>query len=404
MHHPGYEPHRRSPSRFPLLLAAALLALLAGGAAFIFFINSDRAEHAYPGNTAPEEQQPGSESEKKPPAPFWPESPLIPRPEQVKGIYVNVFEQPVTGPFFSDLLELIDNTELNAIVVDLKDDRGRLTYPRTMVPWAESAGAPDHFISDPAGFMATLAERGIYPIARIVAFKDPVIATQMPQLAALNGRGEPWRYGADYWLDPYNKDAWKYVVALAREAAELGFREIQFDYVRFPSDGDLSDIHYPAEDGSPYPEVIAAFLRYARASLAEYEVELSVDVFGLVTSDPGDQGIGQHLESLAATVDLVCPMIYPSHYGAGNLGLPDPERAPYDTVYLSLRDAQARLEQAGLEAQLRPWLQAFTINHFYGAAEVRAQIQAAEDLGIEEFLLWNNGNYYSAAALRPAPK
>ena len=133
-------------------------------------------------------------------------------------------------------------------------------------------------------------------------------------------------------------------------------------------------------------------------------MELSVDLFGLVTSDPGDQGIGQHLESIAATVDLVCPMIYPSHYGAGNLGLPDPESAPYDTVYLSLRDAQARLEQAGLETQIRPWLQAFTINHHYGAAEVRDQIQAAEDLGIEQFLLWNNGNYYNAAALRPAHK
>ncbi|MEW5784439.1 MAG: putative glycoside hydrolase [Bacillota bacterium] len=402
MSEPVIQPRRRFPAPGPLIAVLVLLLLLGGAA--VYFSCDNRAIIAFPGNpAAPEEPEVGGNPGLTEP-PFWPEPPQIPRPEFVKGIYVNVLEQPLSEAFFTQLVELIDNTELNAVVIDLKDDRGRLTYSRTRVPWANSAGAPDQYIDHPVELIARLSENGIYPIARIVAFKDALMAEHRPDLAALNSRGEPWRYGADSWLDPYNKHVWKYVVALAREAAELGFREIQFDYVRFPSDGNLNDIYYPASDGSPYHEVIPAFLRYARASLAEYDVELSADIFGLVTYDPGDQGIGQHLESIAATVDLVCPMIYPSHYGAGNLGLENPDAAPYDTVYRSLQVAVNRLEQAGLETTIRPWLQAFTINHLYGAAEVRAQIQAAEDLGIHEFLLWNNGNYYNAAALRPADK
>ncbi len=349
--------------------------------------------------------------EKKPPpevvpgsswVPVWPEAPLILRPKVVKGIYVTGYT--AGKGHFSDLLRLLDRTELNSVVVDLKDDNGRITYSHTGVPWAAEAGAPHSYISDPVAFMKLLEEHGVYPIARIVTFKDSVMARYRPGQAIQHRQGGLWRDGGgDCWLDPYNKENWKYIVAIAREAVQLGFREIQFDYVRFPDSGNLAAAVYPAADGTPFNEVIPSFLRYARASLGEYDgVELSADAFGMVTTDPGGMGIGQCLEALASAVDYVCPMVYPSHYERGNLGLPDPDAAPYETVYRSLSAAQRRLAHAGLQAELRPWLQSFTMGHVYGTAEIRAQINAARDLGISEFLLWNAANYYNAGALHPA--
>jgi hypothetical protein len=386
--------------RLVLILIVVLAFLAAASTAVDYWLSAD---HAYPGGVAP---PPGEEQ--PPPAPpgnrwtpFWPEPPLIPRPEAVKGIYVTGYT--VGKGHFPQLLELIERTELNSIVVDLKDDNGRLTYPRTGVPLAAEAGAPYNFISDPVAFIKMLEQRGIYPIARIVTFKDSVMARHLPDRAIQRRDGGLWRDGGGaYWLDPYNKENWKYVVAVAREAAQLGFREIQFDYVRFPDSGNLAAAVYPAADGTPFNEVIPAFLRYARASLAEYGVEVSVDAFGMVATDPGGMGIGQQLEAIAAAkVDYICPMVYPSHYAPGNLGLTDPDAAPYETVYRSLTEAQRRLLRAGLETALRPWLQAFTMRHPYGAAEIRAQINAARDLGIEEFMLWNAGNYYVPGALLP---
>ena len=390
----------------PIITAVIVLMILAI-ASIVFSYWYSRADFAFPGNPVipPGDNKsvlkpvnPGVSAE-----PFWPKAPLIPRPRHVKGIYLTAYT--VGKGHFPELLQLVNNTELNAMVIDLKDDLGRLTYGRTIVPWAAAAGAPDdRFIPDPVALVARLAEEGIYPIARIVAFKDNVMTMHRPDLAALNSQGQPWHYRGSYWLDPYNKENWKYLVALAREAAELGFREIQFDYVRFPSDGDVWNIVYPAKDDTPFNQVIPAFLRYARASLAEYDVEISADIYGLVPYDPSGQGIGQHFESIAAEVDLVCPMVYPSHYGAGNLGLPDPDSAPYDTVYRTLDAGLQRLERAELDTLIRPWLQSFTIRHTYRADEIRAQIQAAEDLGIHEFLLWNAANYYNSAALRAPDK
>ena len=362
------------------------------------------AGYAFPGALVTPPEGDGI-SERIPPGstwtPFWPEPPLISRPAAVKGIYVTGFT--AGKGHFPELLELIDRTELNSVVIDLKDDNGRLTYSRTAIPWAVDAGAPHTYISDPVAFVKQLEQRGVYPIARIVTFKDSVMARHFPGQAIQHRQGGLWRDGGgDYWLDPYNKENWKYMVAVAREAAQLGFREIQFDYVRFPESGNLAAALYPAADGTHFNEVVPAFLRYARASLTEYGVELSVDAFGMVTTDPGGMGIGQSLESLALTVDYLCPMIYPSHYESGNLGLPDPEAAPYETVYFSLAEAQRRLAQVEMPAKLRPWLQAFTIRHHYGEREIRAQINAAHDLGIDEFLLWNAANYYNSGALRPA--
>ncbi len=373
-----------------LILVLALVAAVSTAADYL--LNTGPAATPAEGDSSSNDNPPADSWR-----PFWPEAPLIPRPEKIKGIYVN--GTTVVQGRFPELMDLIERTELNSMVVDFKDDNGRLTYSRTAVPWAAEAGVDAGLIGDPVSFIKLLEQHGIYPIARIVAFKDSAMAPFRPSLAVKNSGGMLWRDGGgDYWLDPYNREAWKYIVAVAREAAQLGFREIQFDYVRFPETGNLGAAVYPAADGAAYNEVIPAFLRYARASLAEYDVKLSVDIFGLVTVDPGGMGIGQHLESIAGAVDIICPMLYPSTFEAGNLGLANPVEDPYGIVYLSLAGAQRRLDQAGISTELRPWLQSYS----YGAPGIRAQINAARDQGVYGFTLWNMGNYYNADALNPA--
>lgn len=374
-----------------LIVVPVLLAVLSTAADYL--LNTGPAAPSPEGDSPSEGVSPAGNW-----VPFWPEAPLIPRPENIKGIYLN--GTTVARGRLPELLDLLDHTELNSMVVDFKDDNGCLTYSRTGVPWAAEAGVDKGLIGDPVSFMRLLEQHRVYPIARIVAFKDSAMAPFRPSLAVKNSGGALWRDGGgDCWLDPYNKEAWKYVVAVAREAAQLGFREIQFDYVRFPETGNLGAALYPAADGTAYNEIIPAFLRYARASLAEYDVDLSVDVFGLVMVDPGGMGIGQHLESMAGVVDIVCPMLYPSTFEAGNLGLANPAEDPYGTVSLSLAGARQRLAQAGISAELRPWLQSYS----YGASGIRAQINAARDQGVHGFTLWNMGNYYNADALNPDP-
>jgi len=200
-------------------------------------------------------------------------------------------------------------------------------------------------------------------------------------------------------VDPHNREVWRYVVDVAKEAAAKGFREIQFDYVRFTSDGNLADCIYPYADGRKKYEVIRDFLLFARAELKPLGVVVSADVFGLVCSAQDDLGIGQVIEEIGKAVDIICPMTYPSHYYRGTYGLADPDAAPYETVARSLRDALTRL--AGMEVRLRPWLQDFSLRHRYGRAELAAQIKAVYDAGLNEWLFWNPGNVYDEGKYNP---
>ena len=330
------------------------------------------------------------------------QAPLIPAPYEVKGVYLTAWNAG-NPDFLQSILDLIDRTELNAVVVDVKDDSGRVTIT-TDEATAQAAGAVRPFIPDPRAFTRDLHSRGIYAIARIVAFKDPIVAPVHPDWAVQQAGGGIWRdWNGVAWLNPYNREAWDYVVRVARAAAEAGFDEIQFDYVRFPTDGDLNATRYPGADGRPYEQVVAEFLAYARQQLAPLGVLVSADVFGLVTSVQDDMGIGQRLEESAAAVDYLSPMLYPSHYEKGNLGLPNPNAMPYETVYRSLVDARERIGAAGLGSRtaVRPWLQDFSLGHPYGPAEVRAQIQATYDAGYTSWLLWNAANVYTEGALHP---
>lgn len=317
----------------------------------------------------------------------------------VKGVYLTGYT--AGSARFNELVKLVDDTELNAMVIDVKDDNGWVTY-RSALPEVEAARADSNMIPNIDQELKTLNEHQIYSIARIVTFKDPQLAAAHPEQAVHNANGGVWhdRTGAA-WLDPYNRANWDYAVAIAREAAMKGFREIQFDYVRFPSDGNTKNIVYPSYDGRIRADVIAAFLAYAHEQLAPFHVFVSADIFGLIPSAHDDQGIGQYWEKVVPAVDYVSPMAYPSHYAPYTFGLKDPDLQPYETVTHTLEDGIARLDGQPV-SKLRPWLQDFSLRHHYGAAEVRAQIKAASDQGVKEWLLWNAGNVYTVNALEPA--
>lgn len=339
-----------------------------------------------------------------PPTPGPSPEPAIP-PEAttgtpVKGIYLTAW---MTGSsrFLDRIVQFTRQTEINAVVIDVKDDSGTLSYP-SRVQLARETGA-DWRKYDPRKVLQRLKEHGIYPIARIVTFKDPYLAKRRTELAVRSSQGGLWHdFKGLNWVDPYNKTVWDYNVAVAREAAEYGFKEIQFDYVRFTSDGPIKDCRYPSGDGRAKADVIRDFLKYARRQLSPLGVKVSADVFGLTCSARDDLGIGQVLEKVAEAVDVICPMVYPSHYRKGEYNLPDPDRAPYQTIYQSLTDARRKLAGQNPERPviLRPWLQDFSLRSRYGRAELLAQIKAVEDAGFREYIFWNPSNAYDVNKYR----
>jgi hypothetical protein len=297
---------------------------------------------------------------------------------------------------------LIDRTTLNAMVIDVKD-AGRVSYA-VNVPLAREIGANRQMIRDIDGVIASLRAHQIFPIARIACFRDTRLAVAHPELAICTRAGKVWRDTSGHaWLNPYDRRCWDYNVDLALDAATHGFQEIQFDYVRFPSEGLTQDLRYAGRPhGATRPEQIAAFVRYARQKLNPRGVYVSVDVFGLSSKANArypDMGIGQTPTNIVAEVDTLCPMVYPSHYRRGQYNIADPNRAPYATVLRSVSDA-LKVVRRYPTCQLRPWLQDFSLHGVrYGPAQVKAQIAALDTLGIHQYLLWNAHCTYSEAAL-----
>ncbi len=326
--------------------------------------------------------------------------PVKKEPVKVKGIYMSGAAFNSTK-LFSYLVNLVDETELNALVIDIKDDNGYLTTDLD-VQLARELKIRTHKGLNPEENMKLLLSKDVYAIARIVVFKDPSLAEKKPELALRRSDGTIWRDRKKLaWVDPNNKEVWEYTVNVAKEAVKMGFREIQFDYVRFPSDGNMKDVVYPYGDGSKKEDVIHEFLQYAKKELEPYHVFLAADVFGLTTMTLDDMGIGQKFEKIITAVDYVCPMVYPSHYGTGNYGFAHPNAYPYEVVNRALLDGLQKVGEGSVV--IRPWLQDFNLGQpAYGAAEVRAQIKATYDAGLEEWILWNAGNKYTAGALLKA--
>jgi hypothetical protein len=327
----------------------------------------------------------------------WDNRPIEKEPVKVKGIYMSgaIFNH---SQHFMNLVKLVEETELNALVIDMKDDQGYLAT-EFKTPIATEIKPRIHKGMNARDNMAVLAEKEIYPIARIVVFKDPTLAEGKTELAIKRQDGSIWRDRKGLaWVDPHNKQVWEYAVNIAKEAAKLGFREIQFDYVRFPTDGNISNAVYPYATGETKEDVICNFLAYAKEELEPYNVFLAADVFGLTTLTLDDMGMGQKFEKIMNQVDYICPMVYPSHYGPGNYGFQNPNAYPYEVVKSALLDGLKKSQDSPVI--IRPWLQDFNLGKpVYGAAEVRAQIKATYDAGLEEWILWNAGNRYTGKAL-----
>jgi hypothetical protein len=296
-------------------------------------------------------------------------------------------------------LKLINDTELNALVVDVKGDRGMIPYRSSVSLAAEVGGQRIIIVRDIDGLLASFKEKGIYTIARIVVFKDDLLATARPDLAVKTPTGELWRDREHLaWVDPFRKEVWNYNIQIAEEAAKLGFDEIQFDYVRFP------DSHSPRFSQPSTEEArvkaIAGFLQEAKSRLAPYNVFLAADIFGYVCWNLNDTDIGQKLDPIASAVDYLCPMLYPSGFQFGIPGFRNPVQNPHEIVYLSLKKAQERTKISPL--RFRPWLQAFKDYAFdrrqFNGKELRDQISASEKFGSQGWMLWNPVNQYTATA------
>lgn len=302
-------------------------------------------------------------------------------------------------------LNLINSTELNALVIDVKGDRGRIPY-RSEVPLRAGLGRqPTVLINDMPALIQTLKQQKVYLIARIVSFKDDPLARSKPDLAVKQADGAIWhdREGLA-WVDPFQPEVWRYNLDIAEEAAKLGFDEIQFDYVRFP---DAAGLQFSrANTQASRVEAITGFLHAARARLAPYNVFVAADIFGYVCWNLNDTAIGQQLERLGEPLDYLSPMLYPSGFTWGIPSYPNAAAAPYEIVYDTLQRALLRTKLPGV--RFRPWLQAFRDYAFdhrvFGAEQIRAQIDAAEKLGSDGWMLWNPLNRYSRAGLAAKPR
>jgi len=316
-----------------------------------------------------------------------------PLPEEIRGVHVTGPLMTLTGKLDSFLAMKKDG--LNTIELDVKDETGNVAF----VKGAPALALRDHAARryyDPAEVVRKVHKAGVYLIGRVVSFEDPITSVAHPELAIHRSDGSLWRTnGGLGWLNPYSRAVWKYDVDVAVAAAKAGFDEIQFDYVRFPSDGDISQIRYPGKHAQPMGWTVPMFAKYAQGRLKPLGVRISVDVFGL--SATRNLGIGQFPSRIARYVDAIYPMVYPSHYVSGEYNIIDPDSRPGTTVAYSLRDFRNAVR--GHSTKLIPWLQDFSLRRTYTLADVQDQIQAARLEHTKGFMLWNATGLYTVKAL-----
>ena len=337
-----------------------------------------------------------------------PQGQLANPPEIIKAVYLTSWSGGSRGRI-DYVIQLAKTTEMNAVVVDIKDFSGEVAYKTDVLEVKQYGAEAVIKIRDIDALLERLHKEDIYVIARITVFQDPVLVKARPDLAVRSiESGGVWLDNKGLgWVDPAAKEAWNYTVAIAKDASSRGFDEINFDYIRFPSDGNLQDMQFPFSGQQTLKSVILRdFFKYLREHLED--TIISADLFGLSTSSRDDLGIGQVIEDAYEYFDYVCPMVYPSHYAQGYLGYLKPAEYPYEVVNYSMRSAQARLQTLQLAnpeqqfAKLRPWLQDFDLGAPYGSIMVQAQVQAVLDALREEFtgfLLWASTNYYTTEAL-----
>jgi hypothetical protein len=318
-----------------------------------------------------------------------------PMPVEVRGVHVTLGLASLPGK----LQEYVDleRDGLTAIELDIKDENGEIGFDSSSLRLARQVGATRRFYR--AGDVARLVhQRDLYLIGRVVVFEDPILAHGRPELAVQRSDGSVWEDGAGLgWTNPYDKRVWDYNVDIAEAAAKNGFDEIMFDYVRFPSDGDVDSAVYRDQGRLERRDAIPSFMRYAARRLEPLGVRVSAAVFGL--SAVRDLGIGQVPKRIAPHVDAIYAMTYPSLFGPGELGLADPAASPGATVSRALKRFRQQLR--GSDALLLAWVQDFSFTVPYGLDEVRAQIYSARLAGVKGYLIWNASGEYTDGTLTP---
>ena len=336
-----------------------------------------------------------------------PAQPLVATPRVVRGLYVNRWA--ALGQRMWELIDVAKRTEVNALVIDVKDDRGFVLY-HSRVPLAREIGADTNRAMSYRRVRMVLDSMrtyGIYPIARIVVVKDPLLAEHKLEWS-IKQRADPTKPWLDKngrpWLDAHQRGVWQYAADLAKEAVNLGFSEVQFDYVRFPDEKRLvREATFPLANGRVRAQVIREQLAFTRGELKSTRVPMTIDVFGLTATDTTDMGIGQQWEMFIDQADAVLPMVYPSHFAPGTYKLSNPNASPHATIDHAMKDANRRSTGIANAAKIVPWYQDFTLGPpRYGAAEVRAQIRAGYENGVKSWMLWNPGSRYNLGALEPS--
>jgi len=314
----------------------------------------------------------------------------------IRALYVNRWASQ-SRKRMTKLIAIADTTEINGLVIDMKDEFG-LNYKTENPEFAKNAGSSNK-IGNVKALLDTLKAHKILPIARIVVFKDSVTARVHPEWTIRKTDGSVWRDKKGLaWVNPYHHELWEYNIGVAEELVKLGFGEVQFDYIRFPEPyPSLPKQVFPDDKGMSKPDALAAYLKEARSRLNKLGVRSTADIFGLVTTVAGPLEVGQHWEKVSPQLDVVLPMVYPSHYPHGDLGIPVPNAEPYKVIKIAITRAHERDMKLGIKdpEHIRPWLQAFTLGKpAYGAAEIEAQKKAVYDSGYDGWVMWNPGSIY----------
>ncbi len=325
----------------------------------------------------------------------------IKTPNSVRAIYMTSWVAG-TKKWRENLVDFIKKSEINSVVIDIKDYSGRVSF-NTGDEFIKKIGSEEMRVSDMKEFLDSLHQSDIYVIGRITVFQDPFFSKLNLSLAVQKKNGTLWkdRKGLSY-IDPAAEEYWKYIVRIAQASEKIGFDEINFDYIRFPSDGDMKNITFPISGikGLTHKEsILNSFFAYVRGELKNIGVPLSADVFGMTTINKDDLNIGQVLEGLEPYFDYIAPMVYPSHYPPTFNGFKNPAAHPYEIIKLSMDSAVSRLKAASSTPfKLRPWLQDFNLGAVYDAEKIRAEKRAVYDAGLTSWMMWDPSNKYTKEA------
>ncbi|MFZ2484764.1 MAG: putative glycoside hydrolase [Minisyncoccia bacterium] len=332
----------------------------------------------------------------------------IETPEPLKALYMTACVAG-TPSWRESLKNLIETTELNAVMIDIKDYTGVVSFPNDFPKTDTGRGC---IVSDMGEFIRTLHEVDIYVIGRISVFQDPSYTKLFPELAVKKkSDGGVWKdYKGLSFIDVGAKPYWDYIVDISKQSYALGFDELNYDYVRYPSDGNMQDTSYTWTVGTTTkPEMLKSFFEYLHGQMSGTGAKLSVDLFGMTTTVTSDMNIGQVLENALPYFDYVAPMVYPSHYPKTWNGFANPAEHPYEVIKIAMGKGREREQILNVSnglatstpSKLRPWLQDFNLGATYGPDKVQAQIKATYDVGLTSWMLWNAGNKYTKEALLP---